>query len=137
MNIDAAKQEWESETEPNPLPGRKGVEQPFRRLEKAIAWVEFPRTGLVQFKKIESLPCAARGDATRLLKLLTDICDRYGLTIEGNPEPYPPSASSKDKPILTREELFVWYGKHGFDIGKEGAVWHMRRTPKDAEKDSE
>jgi hypothetical protein len=128
--IYSAQQEWESETTLYPLIHRlsrgKLEEEPFRRFQNAIAWLEWSEVCTI--KKIETL-CPKTGAATSLLSFLKKIASKHSVYIFGNPCCYPPSSPEASQSPLSQEELFCWYSRRGFivDYGIDcPSIWYPK-----------
>lgn len=129
-SISSAKQEWESETTPYPLihklSGGIKEEEPFRRFQNAIAWLEW--SGICTIKKIETLR-PKTGAATSLLSFLKGIACKHSIYIFGNPCYYPPTSPEATQSPLSQEELFSWYERRGFivDCGIDcPSIWYPK-----------
>src|SRR5579885_374524 len=74
--IRAAQAAWEAVTILDPEPSADGLVREFRRAGQARAWIDWLAEGGPQLIRIES---AAPPHGGRLLKLITRICDEFGL----------------------------------------------------------
>jgi hypothetical protein len=67
-----------------------------------------------------------RGDATRTLNLLMQMCDTAKMTIFVIP------ANIDDGDSLSDEDLAAWYSRHGFvDAPTDDLPRRMRRSPRE------
>lgn len=130
-NLIDAKKEWIRTTVDCLRLNQKGREEPFRGLGQASAWIEFIEPDRVVLKKIEVTPnVQKKGEASRLLKHLIQICDRHDLVICGNVEPYAPDGWPEDQEVISQESLVHWYEQHGFNVHRDRAVVFMTRVPR-------
>ena len=118
--IRAATAAWEAATIPDAEPGADGAIRPFRRAGQARAWVDWLAEGGPQLIRIESLAPPHGG---RLLRLITRICDEFGLSMRAVAAPYNPRANDAQPP-RKRQSLLGWYRKHGFAELGDDAVFY-------------
>ena len=116
--IRAAQTAWEGASSPEPATDGSG--RHFRRVGKARAWIDWRAEGGPQLIRIESLAPPHGG---RLLRLITRICDEFGLTMRAVASPYNPSSDALPPP-RKRHSLLSWYSKHGFAIMGEDSVFY-------------
>src|SRR5205814_9631227 len=124
--IRAACAAWEAATSLDAEPGADGSVRQFRRAGQARAWIDWLAEGGPQLIRIESMAPPHGG---RLLRLITRICDEFGLTMRAVAAPYNPSVDGAPPP-RKRQSLLGWYSKHGFALMGEDAVLYdglMRR----------
>ena len=118
-SIVCAKSEWEAATVPHSCPRTRCngeiVEDPFRKYGDAVAWLEW--SDVCEIKKIETLRPRS-GAATALVTFLKALADKYKLRLFGQPIPYAPDCSLAADSPLSEEELFAWYSKRGFVVGR-------------------
>lgn len=118
--IRAAAAAWEAATTPDPEPGADGAMRHFRRAGQARAWIDWLAEGGPQLIRIESMAPPHGG---RLLRLITRICDEFGLTMRAVAAPYNPRAAGAPPP-RKRHSLLGWYEKHGFALMGDDAVFY-------------
>jgi hypothetical protein len=130
--IRAAHAAWEAATSLDLESCADGSVRLFRRAGQARAWVDWKAEGGPQLIRIESFAPPHGG---RLLRLITRICDQFGLTMRAVAAPYNPSSEILPPP-RKRQSLLGWYRKHGFAIMGDDAVFYdgltryrRRRTP--------
>lgn len=66
------------------------------------------RDGKLRLKGIESIN-PGTGAGSRALKVITDIADKHGVTMELTASPY-----GDENTRLNKDQLKEWYGRHGF-----------------------
>ena len=118
--IRAACAAWEAATHLDPEPSSDGSMRNFRRAGRARAWVDWMAEGGPQLIRIES---AAPSHGGRLLRLITRICDEFGLSMRAVAAPYNPRSDSLPPP-RKRPSLLGWYQKHGFALMGDDAVFY-------------
>ena len=74
-------------------------------------WVDWRAEGGPQLIRIES---AAPPHGGQMLRLITQICDQFGLPMRAVPAPYNPR-SDRLPPPRRLHSLLSWYRKHGFE----------------------
>jgi hypothetical protein len=116
--IRAAQAAWEAATSPEPAAAGSGRD--FRRAGKARAWIDWRAEGGPQLIRIESF---APPNGGRLLRLITRLCDEFGLSMRAVASPYNPSSETLPPP-RKRQSLLSWYRKHGFAIMGDDAVFY-------------
>ncbi len=123
---EAAKDEWEKESSPNPskvwLPTfrKYGEDEPFRKRGESFAVVEARNDALgdrLMIVRLHSVP-RGQGSGTSLLDFLKRLADRYRIRIELTAEPYYPTEPQQAKSLMDekheRAQLIAWYQKRGF-----------------------
>jgi hypothetical protein len=118
--IRAALAAWEAATSLDAEPCADGSVRQFRRAGQARAWVDWKAEGGPQLIRIESFEPPHGG---RLLRLITRICDQFGLTMRAVAAPYHPSSEGLPPP-RKRQSLLGWYSKHGFAVMGDDAVFY-------------
>jgi hypothetical protein len=118
--IRAAHAAWEAATSLDLEPCADGSVRHFRRAGQARAWIDWQAEGGPQLIRIESFAPPHGG---RLLRLITRICDEFGLTMRAVAAPYNPSSEGLPPP-RKRHSLLGWYRKHGFAIMGDDAVFY-------------
>lgn len=123
-DINAAFEAWLDATEPVEAPRADTAHLRYRRYGRTLAAVEAESDYLV-LCRIETEPDhRGRGEATALLALLKQLCDRYHVTLLGQA-----AADSRDG--LHQQALLDWYARHGFRIDRERTaqplVWYPER----------
>lgn len=117
-----AQAEWEAATVPHPLSHRQSygefVQEPFRKYGDAIAWLEWTR--FCEIKKLETLK-ARSGAATLLVVFLKALADKHRVHLFGQPIPYAPTCSLAAVAPLSQNELYAWYSRRGFKVGKSSS----------------
>lgn len=82
-------------------------------------------TALVE--SIEVLTERSRGAGSSVLATLTDLADRYGVTLTLKVNPY-------SRSLLSERDTIEWYGRHGFEVTPSAdtltKMTRMTRTPK-------
>jgi len=123
--IQAAKTEWEQNSEPRFVPrrGRK-IEwtEEFRQYGLAKAWLEWDDgLGIVQITKIEA-SSQGHGEGTRLVEFLKVLADKYHITLFGTAVYYDPNSTTPNECppspewVAKQERLVEWYRRCGFQI---------------------
>jgi hypothetical protein len=102
----------------DPETGADGAVRQFRRIGLARAWVDWRAEGGPQLIRIES---AAPPHGGLMLRLITRICDQFGLPMRAVPAPYNPR-SDKLPPPRRLPSLLSWYRKHGFEVLGDSSV---------------
>jgi hypothetical protein len=120
IRIRAAHAAWEAATSLDPEACADGSVRNFRRAGQARAWVDWKAEGGPQLIRIES---ALPPHGGRLLRLITRICDQFGLTMRAVAAPYHPRSDILPPP-RKRQSLLGWYRKHGFAIMGDDAVFY-------------
>lgn len=108
-NIHAAFEEWLEATEACEAPRPEDADLSFRRYAHVLAALEMESDYLVLCRIETEAQHRGQGHATRLLKLLTGICDRHNVTLLGQ-------ASAYENSGLTQERLLAWYERHDFEV---------------------
>lgn len=124
--IRAAHAAWEAATSLDVEACADGSVRHFRRAGQARAWIDWLAEGGPQLIRIESFAPPHGG---RLLRLITRICDEFGLTMRAVASPYNPTSEALPPP-RKRQSLLSWYSKHGFALMGDDAVFYdglMRR----------
>ncbi|HET8701124.1 MAG TPA: N-acetyltransferase [Nitrococcus sp.] len=124
-NIHAAFEEWLAATEPCEAPRAEDADLKFRRYGHALAVLEMESDYLVLCRIETEPPQRGKGHANRLLKLLTDICDRHQVTLLGQ-------AGAYDNSGLAQAMLLAWYERHDFEVDESRTtqpplVWYPRK----------
>lgn len=114
---DLARAEWEARTIPDPRPGRGTIVQPWRRMDKVSAWIEWgmhdPKT--FELKMVMRDKDSKGGAGRPLLEFLKELCDRHGLVMCGNATPAWPHQIGKD--VKTEfESIARRYRELGFQV---------------------
>jgi hypothetical protein len=116
--IRAAAAAWEAATTVDQETGTDGSVRLFRRVGQARAWIDWRADDGPLLIRIESF---ASPHGSRLLRLITRICDQFGVPMHAVPAPYNPR-SEKAPPPIKRDNLLDWYRRHGFAILSESSV---------------
>jgi hypothetical protein len=123
--IRAAASAWEASTRADREASADGALRPFRCIGQARAWIDWEADEGPLLIRIESF---ASTHGSRLLRLITHICDQYGVPMRAVPAPYNPRAAHLPPP-LKLNKLLDWYRRHGFAILADASVVYdgMRR----------
>ena len=116
--IRAAQLAWEAATSAEA--SAEGSLKHFRRFGRARAWIDWRAEGGPQLLRIESFAPPHGG---RLLRLITRICDEFGLGLRAVASPYNPNSETLPPP-RKRHSLLGWYRKHGFAVMGDDAVFY-------------
>jgi hypothetical protein len=83
------------------------------------------REGRVRVKDLSSNE-KGQGHASKLLRAVTDLADKHGVTMELTASPY-----GDEKTRLDHDQLKSFYGRHGFtnEPGYDEALGYMIREP--------
>lgn len=118
QRIRAAAASWEASTIVDQEAGVDGSVRQFRRAGQARAWIDWRAEQGPLLIRIESF---AAPYGSRLLRLITLICDEFGVTMRAVPAPYNPRSETLPPP-RPLNHLLDWYSRHGFEIMDDGSV---------------
>lgn len=126
-NIHAAFEEWLNATRPCQAPRAKDADLKFRLYGHALAVLEMESNYLVLCRIETPLPRRGQGHAAALLKLLTGICDRHGVTLLAQASAYYGDAQG-----MNQVSLLAWYERHDFEVDRDRTtqpplVWYPRK----------
>lgn len=124
-DINAAFEAWLDGTEACDAPGEDGDGAlRYRRLGHVLAAVEAESDYLVLCRIETQADHRGRGQASALLALLKDICDRHSVTLLAQ-------ATAYDDSGLDQKALLDWYERKGFEIDHgrtaQPLVWYPHK----------
>lgn len=123
-DIDAAFEEWLAASEPCPPPDQDETALPYRRFGHVRAVLEKESCLLILCRLYTEPDHRGRGEANALLKWLTGLCERHGVTLLGQ-------ARVSEGNGLAQQALLRWYADKGFEVDDRTAarplVWYPRR----------
>jgi hypothetical protein len=117
--IQRAQQEWVANTKPFCKDhfyenGKwQGTDQ-FRQFDKAIALLNW-NEDCIEILKLETLQ-PRQGGPTRLICFLKCLADRYKISLWGHARLYKLDPPFPEGRLLTKEELFAFYERQGFQL---------------------
>jgi hypothetical protein len=121
--LQRAREEWEANTTSHPKKHSISKFRPafhiheFRKFGQAIAWLKWDGD-YIEITKFEKLPGAGRQAGTPLVEFLKSVADKYQIRLFGNATIYQPDPPIPEGPLLSQDQLEIWYKKHGFQLYK-------------------
>jgi hypothetical protein len=123
--VEQAQRKWEANTKPHP---KNHIVRPvvrnnpiifkeeFRQFDKAIALLNW-NVDCIEILKLETLQ-PRHGGPTRLISFLKCIADEFQIPLWGHARLYELDPPFPEGDLLTKEKLYQFYEKHGFQLRK-------------------